>query len=106
MDRNQIEQVLVNVLRNAIEAIGEEGRITLRLTREAGRPVLSIADSGSGIAEAVLPLLFTPFFSTKKDGRGLGLTLVQETLSQHGFGFSLEAARGGGRGAEFRMTMV
>jgi two-component system nitrogen regulation sensor histidine kinase NtrY len=91
------------VLRNAIEAIGENGHITLRLALAAGRPVLSIADSGEGIADEVLPLLFTPFFSTKRNGRGLGLTLVQEILSQHGFGFSL-APVPGGRGAEFRLV--
>jgi two-component system nitrogen regulation sensor histidine kinase NtrY len=102
MDRNQIEQALVNVFRNAIEAIDENGVITLRLLAGAGHPVLSIADTGSGVADDVAPLLFTPFFSTKRNGRGLGLTLVQEILSQHGFGFRL-AARPGGRGAEFQL---
>jgi nitrogen fixation/metabolism regulation signal transduction histidine kinase len=99
LDRNQIEQALVNVLKNAMEAIGEDGRIALRLAHEAGRPVLRIADSGPGIPEDVAPLLFTPFFSTKRDGRGLGLTLIQEILSQHGFDFGLEN-RAAGRGAE------
>jgi two-component system nitrogen regulation sensor histidine kinase NtrY len=102
LDRNQFEQVLVNVLKNAMEAIGEEGRIILRLVHEDGRPVLRIADSGPGIPEDVRPLLFTPFFSTKRDGRGLGLTLIQEILTQHGFDFGLEnrAAGGEGSGAE------
>jgi nitrogen fixation/metabolism regulation signal transduction histidine kinase len=90
LDRNQFEQVLVNVLKNAMEAIGEGGRISLRLVHENGRPVLRIADSGPGIPEDIRPLLFTPFFSTKRDGRGLGLTLAQEILSQHGFDFGLE----------------
>jgi PAS domain S-box-containing protein len=94
-DRNQFEQVLVNVLKNAMEAIGEDGRIRLRLAWEPAasggtRPVLRIADSGPGIPEDVRPLLFTPFFSTKRDGRGLGLTLIQEILTQHGFDFGLE----------------
>ncbi len=109
LDRNQIEQVLVNVLKNAAEAIGEDGRIALRLGYEGGRnggwdrgrPCLSIEDSGPGIPDDVRALLFTPFFSTKKNGRGLGLTLVQEILSQHGFEFSL--APGVGGGAEFRV---
>jgi two-component system, NtrC family, nitrogen regulation sensor histidine kinase NtrY len=98
LDRNQIEQVLVNVLKNAQESIGEDGTITLRLGRR-GRPSLSIEDSGPGIPEEVRALLFTPFFSTKRNGRGLGLTLVQEILSAHGFEFSLGAGEGGG--AEF-----
>jgi two-component system, NtrC family, nitrogen regulation sensor histidine kinase NtrY len=109
LDRNQIEQVLVNVLKNAVESIGEDGAIALSLGWEAGRngsaprsrPVLAIEDSGSGIPEDVQPLLFTPFFSTKKNGRGLGLTLVQEILSAHGFEFSLGQGKGGG--AEFRV---
>jgi nitrogen fixation/metabolism regulation signal transduction histidine kinase len=97
LDRNQIEQVLVNVLKNAMESIGEDGRIALRLDRGS----LAVRDSGPGIPEEVRALLFTPFFSTKRNGRGLGLTLVQEILSAHGFGFSLGPGEGGG--AEFRV---
>jgi nitrogen fixation/metabolism regulation signal transduction histidine kinase len=97
LDRNQIEQVLVNVLKNAMESIGEDGRIALRLDRDS----LVVRDSGSGIPEDIRSLLFTPFFSTKRNGRGLGLTLVQEILSAHGFAFSLAPAEGGG--AEFRV---
>jgi two-component system nitrogen regulation sensor histidine kinase NtrY len=97
LDRNQIEQVVVNVLKNAMESIGEDGRIALRLDRGS----LAVRDSGPGIPEEVRSLLFTPFFSTKRNGRGLGLTLVQEILSAHGFAFSLEAGEGGG--AEFRV---
>lgn len=108
LDRNQIEQVLVNVFKNAMEAIGEDGRILLRLKKEessrggsGGRPSLSIRDTGPGIPEDARPLLFTPFFSTKRNGRGLGLTLIQEILTQHGFELSLENREGGG--AEFRI---
>ncbi len=109
LDRNQIEQVLVNVLKNAVESIGEDGSIVLRLGFEGakngdwdrGRPYLSIEDSGPGIPADIQPLLFTPFFSTKRNGRGLGLTLVQEILSAHGFEFSLGPGEGGG--AEFRV---
>lgn len=110
LDRNQIEQALVNVLKNAMEAIGENGCITLSLGWSASdeppkrsRPYLSIADTGPGIPEDVQPLLFTPFFTTKKDGRGLGLTLVREILTQHGFAFHLGPGKGGG--AELRVEM-
>jgi nitrogen fixation/metabolism regulation signal transduction histidine kinase len=109
LDRNQIEQVLVNVLKNAMESIGEDGAIVFHLGFEGGRdgswdrgrPCLSIKDSGPGIPEDVRALLFTPFFSTKRNGRGLGLTLVQEILTAHGFDFSLGSGEGGG--AEFRV---
>jgi len=99
LDRNQIEQVLVNVFKNAMEAIGEGGKIEVSLAKENGRVVLRIADTGQGIPEEVRPLLFTPFFSTKRDGRGLGLTLIREILIQHGCDFGL-ADRSPGHGAE------
>jgi nitrogen fixation/metabolism regulation signal transduction histidine kinase len=102
LDRNQIEQVLVNVFKNAMEAIGEDGRIALRLDEDESRALLTVRDSGPGIPPEVEPLLFTPFFSTKRDGRGLGLTLVREILSQHGCDFGLRNARSpeGAGGAE------
>ena len=99
LDRNQLEQVLVNVFKNAIEAIGTDGQIELRLAREGGRLLLRVADSGPGIPEEVRPLLFTPFFSTKRDGRGLGLTLIREILTGHGCDFGL-SSRPDRRGAE------
>lgn len=100
LDRNQIEQVIVNVLRNAMESIGEDGRIGLRLVLEGDRTLLVLSDTGPGIPEDVRPLLFTPFFSTKRDGRGLGLTLVREILTAHDARFGLENREGG---AEFRV---
>ncbi|MBI2503929.1 MAG: PAS domain-containing protein [Candidatus Latescibacteria bacterium] len=95
MDREQMEQVFVNVLRNAMEAIGTEGRIEVRVGRVGGRSRVVIADSGCGIAPEIREQLFTPFFSTKEQGQGIGLTLVQEILDRHGFEFSLESRSGG-----------
>jgi nitrogen fixation/metabolism regulation signal transduction histidine kinase len=94
MDRFQMEQVFVNILKNAVEAIGQQGRITLRTGREEGRPYAQIEDSGCGIAPEAREHLFTPFFSTKRNGQGIGLTLVQEVLGRHGFEFSLESRPG------------
>lgn len=92
VDVHQLEQVVLNVFRNAIEAVGREGAIDVTM-REG---VLAVADSGPGIAESVRHDLFTPFFTTKRDGRGLGLTIVQEILANHGLGFSLGNRDGGG----------
>jgi signal transduction histidine kinase len=103
LDRHQIEQVLVNVLRNALESIGERGSIALSLTREDGRPTLRVADSGAGIARDAEARLFVPFFSTKRDGRGLGLVLIREVVGQHGFGCGLANRPEGG--AEFVLRM-
>jgi nitrogen fixation/metabolism regulation signal transduction histidine kinase len=100
LDKNQMEQVLVNVIRNAMEAVGADGgRIELHLGASDDGSRLAIRDSGPGVSPEVAQSLFTPFFSTKKNGRGLGLTIVHEILSQHGFDFGLEDRDGAG--AEF-----
>jgi two-component system nitrogen regulation sensor histidine kinase NtrY len=96
-DRAQIEQVILNVLRNAIEAVGQKGTIDVAMRHRS----LVVIDSGPGIPPEIRAELFNPFFSTKRDGRGLGLTIVQEILTNHGFGFSLETRQQGG--AEFRI---
>ena len=100
-DKNQIEQVLLNVLKNAMEAVGRDGRIAVDLWRADGTTQLAVRDTGPGIAPAARDRLFTPFFSTKRDGLGLGLTLVAEVLAQHRCTFDLRDADGGG--AEFRL---
>jgi two-component system, NtrC family, nitrogen regulation sensor histidine kinase NtrY len=97
VDRSQIEQVVLNILRNAVESIDRDGAIELRWRDR----VLSIADSGRGIDEQARDELFTPFFTTKREGRGLGLTIVQEILTNHHLPFALQNRAGGG--AEFRI---
>ncbi len=94
VDRSQIEQVIVNILKNAIEAIGNDGRITIVTGHKNGKPYVCIRDSGGGFSQTVRSNLFTPFFSTKDNGQGIGLTMVQEILDQHGFEFSLESLPG------------
>jgi nitrogen fixation/metabolism regulation signal transduction histidine kinase len=93
MDRAQMEQALLNVLQNAIEA--QARTIAVRLhSRNGGRPTLRIEDSGEGFGPEAQSNLFTPFFSTKPNGQGIGLTLVREILSAHGFDYSLHQEPG------------
>ena len=99
VDESQFEQVLINVVRNAAESIGSSG--TIDITLRDG--TLTVADSGTGIADEDAADLFTPFFTTKRDGRGLGLTIVQEILANHSFAYSLHNREGGG--AEFRVRV-
>lgn len=87
-DEQQMEQVLINIVKNSIEAIGADGSISFRINRNQKR--LLITDTGKGIARADADHLFSPFFSTKKDGQGVGLMLVREVLRNHGFTFSLQ----------------
>jgi two-component system, NtrC family, nitrogen regulation sensor histidine kinase NtrY len=86
-DFNQMEQVLINVIKNAMEAIGENGVVTFRTT---AKPLqLFIEDTGCGIPKTVENQLFTPFFTTKPYGQGVGLTLIREVLTAHNFDFAL-----------------
>jgi signal transduction histidine kinase len=94
IDAHQMEQVFVNILQNAIDAVGGDGRIVVQLSEGERGTVVMIEDSGPGISPDVRQMLFTPFFSTKENGQGIGLTLVQEILSQHGFEYSLESRPG------------
>src|SRR5262245_54545633 len=102
LDRGQMEQVLVNIVRNAIDAIGEDGDITVSLGIEQDVPAVLIEDSGGGIRPEVAPRLFTSFFSSKPNGQGIGLTLVQEILIAHGFDYSLETVAPGRAGFRIR----
>lgn len=98
-DPVQLEQVLVNVIKNAIEAIesnGQPGEITLSGSRKGSKCSLSISDTGPGLSAEVQEHLFTPFFTTRENGQGIGLTMVQEILLAHRFDFSLVNRRGGG----------
>jgi signal transduction histidine kinase len=94
-DRTQLEQALVNLGKNALEAAGRGGRVTIRVTSGSGRAVLQVEDTGAGIPPEAASQIFTPFFSTKEQGQGLGLTLVQEILRQHRCEFALEGPPGG-----------
>lgn len=87
-DIQQLEQALINIVKNGIEAIGKNGHINFLLDAAARKII--IADNGSGITEEENEQLFSPFFSTKKDGQGIGLTMVREILLNHGFEFSLK----------------
>ncbi len=88
IDPRQMEQVLINIIKNAIEAIPEEGNIKILLKEN---PIqLLVVDSGTGIPEQIAPYLFTSFFSTKPYSQGIGLTLSREILLNHGFHFSLK----------------
>ncbi len=97
------KSTLVNVLKNAAEAIGRRGRLSLRAGCEGSRRWLEIEDNGPGLSAEALDGVFRPFYTTKESGRGLGLTLVNEILTQHQLRFSLENLAAGG--ALFRVVL-
>jgi len=100
LDKNQMEQALVNILRNAAEAVGSDGTVTVTLAAAGDSPCLAVRDTGPGIPPEAEAHLFTPFFSTKREGQGIGLTLVREILARHALEFDLRNVEGG---AEFRI---
>ena len=87
MDTALFEQVLVNIIKNAAESIGQGGDIFIRTS--VSPVMLEIADTGKGISKEVETKLFSPFFSTKPHGQGIGLIFIREVLTRHGCAFSL-----------------
>ncbi|MBF9236069.1 HAMP domain-containing protein [Hymenobacter sp. BT683] len=92
-DAQQLEQALLNITKNALEAIGHDGNVWVRTT--ARPPTVFIENDGPSISPEVSQRLFTPFFSTKRDGQGIGLTLVRDILLAHGFAFQLRSEENG-----------
>jgi len=85
LDESQIMQVLLNLLKNAVEAISGEGRqIRIELTEEKEKTYLDVCNNGQLIAEDVLPNIFVPFFTTKHSGTGIGLSVSRYIMRLHG----------------------
>ncbi len=97
INRQELQQVLVNLLVNALHAMPEGGRLTLRCTdAEAGWVHLQVQDSGPGLAPALLNDLFQPFVTGKKDGTGLGLWISRGLVERYGGDITAANAEGGG----------
>lgn len=96
MDREQMKQAIYNVVRNAMQAAGEQGIITLRVQAEGDFCVFECRDSGPGIQTENLPHLGKPFFTTRPDGTGLGLMIVQRIAREHGGSVQITTRQGQG----------
>lgn len=91
IDSGQMEQVLVNVIKNAVESCEPGNLVELELNEKE----LIIRNNGKPISQEESLLLFNPFYSSKRDGQGIGLTLSREILHNHGFHFSLKTNEDG-----------
>jgi nitrogen fixation/metabolism regulation signal transduction histidine kinase len=95
-DAAQIEQVLINLVKNAVEAGGDPAAVTLAIKPAAQGWRIEVADRGPGMSDTVLAQALLPFYSTKRAGTGLGLALAREIVEAHGGRIGLANREGGG----------
>ncbi len=100
-DPAQIQQAILNLVLNAIEAMKTGGELAIAMVEGEGECVLTIRDTGPGIPREVQPRIFSPFFTTKQHGTGLGLSITRGIIQQHGG--RLEFKSEPGRGTQFRV---
>ena len=93
MDTSLFEQVIINIIKNATESIDTHGKVIIRTSSVP--LMLEIGDTGRGISKEVESKLFSPFFSTKPNGQGIGLIFIREVLMKHGCTFSLRTYQDG-----------
>jgi PAS domain S-box-containing protein len=103
IDATQMQQVLVNLVKNAAQAMTNGGTLTLQTGENADAVWLSVADTGGGIPQEQINRIFEPFYTTKKKGSGLGLMIVQRIVRAHNGRIELESHVG--RGTTFRVWL-
>ena len=101
--RDQLVQVFLNLILNAVDATARGGRIDLRAERGADAVAVTVHDDGPGIAPEHAPRLFQPYFTTKKYGTGLGLFVTRKLLADHGGDVEFTSAPG--QGTVFRVRL-
>ena len=95
-DRNQLKQVFFNLVKNAMEAMGPDGRLSLKVRADDDSVYVAVADTGSGIKAEDMSKLFSPYHTTKVSGHGLGLMIVQRIMRDHGGHVGIESKEGVG----------
>ena len=103
LDPAQIKQTLVNLIKNAIQAMTKDGVLTVQTSTASDGVVVSVADTGGGIPQEQINRIFEPFYTTKKKGSGLGLMIVQRIVREHNGRIDLESHVG--RGTVFRLWL-
>ncbi|MBN2493893.1 MAG: HAMP domain-containing protein [Deltaproteobacteria bacterium] len=95
-DENQLRQAFLNLIKNSADSMSTGGTLTISTERTDGQIHVRISDTGEGIAEERIGRIFDPFFSTRDGGTGLGLSLTQQIVSEHGGSISCESKPGQG----------
>jgi PAS domain S-box-containing protein len=96
IDPNRMKEALLNILKNAVQAVGNNGTIFIKTYIKDNTAVVEIKDTGAGIAEEDLPFIFDPFFTTKKTGTGLGLAITHRIVEEHTGSIEVESKPGAG----------
>lgn len=105
-DREELRRALMNIIRNSVQATGYKGEIVVRTFMEGNILVMMIVDDGPGIPGDVQQKLFTPNFSTKTDGMGLGLSIVKKAIEDAGGSITIESSVGKGTAAVIRLPLA
>jgi len=103
LDAQQIQQVLVNLVKNALQAMSKGGTLTIQTGETSDDVWVSVTDTGGGIPQEQINRIFEPFYTTKKKGSGLGLMIVQRIVRTHGGRIEVESQVG--RGTTFRIWL-
>ena len=104
-ENNQLKQVFINLIKNAMDAIIEDGEITIAIEERAEDVVIQIIDNGKGISQQELEKLGSPFFTTKKNGTGLGLTICNRIIEKHKGSLKIESNQGDGTVMTIRLPI-
>ncbi len=100
-DPEEIEQVFVNLIQNAMEAMAHKGTLTVRSYRENNKNIVEISDTGKGIAPDIMESIFDPFYSTRHEGTGLGLSIAYRIIREHKGEIKVSSEMG--KGTTFRV---
>jgi signal transduction histidine kinase len=106
LHQNTFRRVLINLVQNAIDAMPQGGTLVLRGQRDGSQLHLHVQDTGHGISSEHLPLLFTPFHTTKPDGTGLGLYVVQQIIAAYGGTVNITGTHGRGTTCVITLPLV
>jgi len=98
-----IQQVVLNLILNGIQAIASTGEVSVSLGRDHDSVIVQVSDTGKGIPAEALPRIFKPFFTTRSEGTGLGLSLANSIVQSHGGYIDVESAPG--KGSQFKVSL-
>jgi signal transduction histidine kinase len=106
IDRDHIKRAVYNILKNALEAVGETGKVELKTYTENSYAVIEVADNGPGFSPLAKKNMFSPYFTTKADGSGLGLVIVRKIINEHDGLIEVDDRTGVGTSVKLKLRIV